>query len=413
MKSLPVALVLVVLAWIHPVSAQVLSLQEAQQLALSAQPSLDAYSRAADAARSAGAAELQLPDPRLKLGLQNFPVTTADAFMINRDDMTMKTIGVMQDVVHAEKRVVQSARMNAEADSALAERGVAERQILRDVALTWWDAHAAVERMRLLRLIANEVRIERQVLTARLAAGGVETRELLALDTMIAMLEDQQQMALRDERKARALLGRWIGVAAERPFVESNPSLEESAKATIARLRSESRLDAHPLAATARAMEAVSLKEVERARLERKPDWSWEVMLGLRASSRADMLSFQVSIPLLWDTANRQDRRVAEKLALAERAHLLLQDRERQLAAEIQTGLVEWDSIIARERLFRSQLLPTSQNRLETALASYAAGKGPYSLVAEARRAVIDARMQLASIQAELRKAAVNLRFYE
>ncbi len=66
-------------------AADVLTLARVRQLAAADQPQLVAQSAAVQAARETAVAEAQLPDPRLKLGLQNVPV---DGFALNREPMT-------------------------------------------------------------------------------------------------------------------------------------------------------------------------------------------------------------------------------------------------------------------------------------------------------------------------------------
>jgi hypothetical protein len=50
------------------------------------------------------AAAGQLPDPVLKLGLNNLPIDGPDRYSVTRDFMTMRSVGVMQELTRAEKR---------------------------------------------------------------------------------------------------------------------------------------------------------------------------------------------------------------------------------------------------------------------------------------------------------------------
>ena len=160
-------------------------------------------------------------------------------------------------------------------------------------------------------------------------------------------------------------------------------------------------------------MQEVAQRDAERAQLETTRDWSWEVSYGKRFAGRSDMVTLQVEVPLLWDTPNRQDRRSAEKRALAERAHLQVLDRERQLAADRQAALIDWDAALARERVVQRQLVPAVDARLETTLAAYRAGKVPFGAVADARRALIDARVQQIAVRTDIARAAIALQYFE
>src|SRR5690242_21148787 len=61
-------------------------------------PSIAARKAGAEAAHLSIGPAGQLPDPQVALGLDNFPVSGADRFRLNRDEMTMLSVGVMQDV---------------------------------------------------------------------------------------------------------------------------------------------------------------------------------------------------------------------------------------------------------------------------------------------------------------------------
>src|SRR3546814_6832775 len=79
----------------QPALAQAaLSLDEALALSIEQQPALSAFTRTARAAEEAAVAARQLPDPQLTIGIQNLPVTGSEAFDLNADFMTMKTIGI-------------------------------------------------------------------------------------------------------------------------------------------------------------------------------------------------------------------------------------------------------------------------------------------------------------------------------
>ena len=57
-----------------------------------------------DAAREMVVPAGELPDPKLKVGVENVPTEGADAWSLTRDFMTMSKIGLMQEFPRAEKR---------------------------------------------------------------------------------------------------------------------------------------------------------------------------------------------------------------------------------------------------------------------------------------------------------------------
>src|SRR5436309_16043872 len=82
--------------------AQALSLEEAQRRAVDRSLQLAAQDSAVRASREMAVAAGQLPDPVVKAGIDNLPVNGADQFSVSRDFMTMRRIGVMQELTRGE-----------------------------------------------------------------------------------------------------------------------------------------------------------------------------------------------------------------------------------------------------------------------------------------------------------------------
>ena len=76
---------------------------------------------------------------------------------------------------------------------------------------------------------------------------------------------------------------------------------------------------AHPTVVAKRRDIEVARQDTTVARLNRKPNWTWEVSYGQR-TGYPDLVSFGVSIPLPVAPAQRQDRETAAKLALVDKA---------------------------------------------------------------------------------------------
>lgn len=388
---------------------QVLSLDETARLAVAYQPQLDAYDHASAAAREAAIAEAQLPDPVLKLGAQSVPITGSDALRFDREDMTMSTIGVMQEMVRPEKRQAAASRMQAESEQWQLERAAEAREVIRDAKLAWIDAYETALRSALYERIATELAAERKVASQKIATGAVATSEIFQLDTLLAGMNDRRIAAENASARARAQLSRWLGDAAFRPLPaalsdETEALMRSAPPADLS-------LENHPQLAVRRQAEQVASFEAQRARADRKPDWSWEVMYGLRLEDRADLVSFQIAVPLQLNQARRQDRRLAEKLALAARAHSVTLDQERQLRADLSSVRADSKATQARLLEHEERLIPAASARLQLAMAGYAAGTLPLSAVWEARRGAIEAENEHVMIEAELLRTAIRYEY--
>ncbi|MBL8482661.1 MAG: TolC family protein, partial [Rhodocyclaceae bacterium] len=74
-------------------AAGALGLEEAQTLAAGRSETLSAQRLEHESAAARAQAAGELPDPKLILGLENLPLSGADAYSVNRDFMTMQRIG--------------------------------------------------------------------------------------------------------------------------------------------------------------------------------------------------------------------------------------------------------------------------------------------------------------------------------
>ncbi|MBB6094988.1 outer membrane protein TolC [Povalibacter uvarum] len=384
----------------------ILELTEALRLAAADQPQIETLHLQEQSAREAAEAERELPDPKLAFGVQNLPATGPDSFRLDRDEMTMLSVGVMQDVVTREKRSASSARMTAEAARLAAEADVKGREIRRDAGFAWIDAFEAQQRANALRKLVTELSSERAVSAERLASSGERSSTVLALDMEIARTRDQLFVAQRDESRARASLARWIGEHAVRPLPEHlHRDLIASADPAKAKPAS---LDAHPLIQSTEHAIEVTLREADRARADRRPDWGWQLMYGHR-QDLADMVSLQVTIGLPINRADRQDRKLAEKLAMATAARSDLADRRRELEAQLASARADLTASIARLREHQERLLPAARARLATAEAAYAGGSGQLPDVWAARREMVDVLLHHEMIMAEGVRALMQL----
>src|SRR2546423_1283809 len=90
--------------------AQALSLAAAQRKAEREAPALAVQGAALRVARANAISAGELPDPRLVAGIENVPVDGADRWNVTRDFMTMRRVGIAQDIVAPEKRRLRGER---------------------------------------------------------------------------------------------------------------------------------------------------------------------------------------------------------------------------------------------------------------------------------------------------------------
>lgn len=387
---------------------ELLSLAETIQLATQNQPLLQSLDDAAASSREASIAEAQLPDPKIKFGVTNLPVTNSNALRLDREDMTMVNVGFAQNMTPLKKREVASNRQLAVADQFATEQVATARSIERDAALAWLDVYEAQRKTELYQRLIDNMIAERKVLAASISSGNAKTSDVLGVDTNISITKEKRIFALRDERKARAALARWIGKSASRPISTELPAMTNKLNHDT----TQQKIERHPLLKNAFQSEKVAQYAVASAQANLERSWGWEVGYGKRFNGRSDMISFQISIDLQLDRVNRQDRRTAEKLVLVERVRKLTEDRRRQLSSELESAMADAEAAEALENESRTQLIPNAQAKLSIAQAGYKSGMQTIADVWQARRSVIDIELDRLSILTDKQRAAVRIGYF-
>lgn len=385
----------------------ILTLDAALQLARDRSRQLPAQDAAANAARQMAVAAGQRPDPTLKTGINNLPINGADQFSLTRDFMTMRSLGVMQEVTRGSKLKARANRFEREAEVAEANRALALTNLQRDTAVAWLD-RSYQERMReLLVGQRDEAKLQIEAADAAYRSGRGSQADVFAARAAVALIEDRIAQSERQIATAKTQLARWIGTAATDPL--SAPPAMQAVSFHPDDL--ETRLAHHPEIAVMVKREEVAQAEVEVARANKKADVSVELMYSQRGPAYSNMVSVNVAIPLQWDQKNRQDREVAAKLAALDQMRAEREETTRMHVAEALALWQEWQS--NRERLDRydSSLLPLATERTRAAIAAYRGTSGSLTAVLEARRNEIDTRMERLRLEMETARLWAQLNY--
>jgi outer membrane protein TolC len=399
-------LLLAALAAATPALGQVLTLEEARRRALEAQPALRALEHTWRAGQLNAQADGALPDPRLKLGALNVPTR---GFPDARDDMTQVGVSWEQMIPGGDKRRLRSERGHIEANLSLAESHALMQTILREVGLAWTELWLASATQRLYDELAAEHARAIEVGRSAISTGRVSQSDLLVARQALNQVVDRRLELLAQSERARAGIIRWVPEAASRTLPEALPAVAEPAPLDALRAA----LNSHPQHEMHNLQQALADADVALAREATKSDRSFEVGYYARSGGRSDMLMFQMAFELPIFAARKQDSQVAAKLRLAERARELRADHLRQLRAELESAYAEWRIAGERLRNLAATILPDARSRLETLLAQYGAGGGSLASVFDARRALIEARMQESTLRAARARARIALQYFE
>jgi outer membrane protein TolC len=389
-------------------AADPLTLIEAQRLAVGRSQQLVAQGALTAAAREQAVAAGQLPDPVLKFGIDNLPADAADRGSLTRDFMTMRRIGVMQEITRSEKRRLRTERFERDAQRVQAQRQLTLANLQRDTALAWLDRYYTQAMRELVQQQAEETRLQVQAADVAFRNGRGSQADVFAARSAVIQLEDRLSQIDRQLRNAGLMLARWVGTPdAERPLSGSPPWQTTPLQGEI----SSEHLQQHPdLLAMSAEVDAVDT-DARLAQANKQADWSVEASYAQRGPAYANMISIGVSIPLQWDQKNRQNRELAARLAMVDEAKARYEDMLRNHEAEVRGWLNDWQTGKDRIARYRNELIPIARQRTEAALTSYRTGKSDLAGALAARRDEIDTRMQALALEMETARSWAQLNF--
>lgn len=349
----------------------------------------------------------QLPDPTLKLGLNNIPVNGPDQFSLTRDFMTMRSISVMQEFTRSAKRRARAARFEAEAAAADAQRAVGLANVQRSAVAAWLERWYAEQAGMVLGRHGHSLDLTLQAATAAYRSGRGARADVLTAELEAQKLRDRQDENRVAIATATVNLQRWIGSDASRPLAD-RPRLDVPPR--VQQL-AQTDLDAIPEMAAAQRDVALAETEIRAAAETKKPDVTVELMYSQRGSAYSNMASLNVSFPVPWDQPNRQDREVAAKLAQAQEARAKSEIVKRNTTAMVGAKLTELQRNLDRLKRYDASTLPLAQAQADAALTAYRANTGTLLAVAEANRRAIDTALERLTLEAKTAKLWADLTF--
>ncbi len=390
-----------------PALAQVLTLEEALKIGEAQSPRLAAQRSAVVATSEQVGRAGQLPDPKLRLGIENLPVSGPDRFHYDRDSMTMRAVGVMQEFPNSAKREARNLRAERQRDLETVGLNAQRATLARDVAAAWLDVHYAERSRAALESLLRQYQLQVDTFAAGVARGKQGTAEAFMAHSALEQAHDRIVEQDRIIARARIALATLIADDAKRPLAAA----PDTTAFAHPREHLLSRLDDHPDLRMQEQREALARAEVDVARSTAKPDWALEVGYGHRAPAFDNMLTVMISMDLPWQTGRRQDRDIASRLAEVDQARAMRENARRVHEAEVRGWFADFDTAERRIERFERTLLPLARERSAAALAAYQGGRGELGAVLEAERAIAETELGLNQALAERAKAWANLNY--
>lgn len=343
----------------------------------------------------------QLPDPKLKFGIDNLPVQGNNDRRFTREGMTMQRVGVMQRYVSDEKRQRKALTLQAQARSVNAQSAVTRAALQREAAQAWLELAISTRALETARRLLAESAAQQGAQKASVGAGNASADSVLVWRLALSAMRDKVTLAERDVELAQARLAELTGqnvtaASGSLPRYQRLPADEQTLTEGVAQ---------HPeMVAAASVANSAKARSAESA-IAAIPDVDVEVWYGRRAQGYEDMagVMFTVDLPLF--TSQRQDKDHAADLSRSMQANDRLAQTTREHQAQIRTLIANYRAAQALWQRQREEVTPLVRQRAMLLAAQYRAGQTQLPELLEARRAVLDSELSTLQAEKELARA--------
>lgn len=376
-----VLLFMAFMSWTSAVIAEQrvpLTIAEAEDIAVASEPGQLALLAQSDALGDEAVAAGALPDPTLRVGLLNFPISEGG---FSTEGMTQAQLGLQQRFPRGRTRALRTARLQSMATQMVSNAEARSRDVVARTRVAWletyyWQrAHQIVAESR--PFFADLVSVTRSMYSV----GRKTQHDVLRAELELSRLDDRLIEANRARAESRAELSRWLGVAAYRPIAMKLPSWT-TLPPIVELLQS---LDGHPVLHAATAGISAKQSGVDLANESYKPGWALDLGYGYREGSlpsgepRSDFVSVSVTVDLPFFGKNRQDRKLASALSERRAAIATKEALYAELNSRVHAEHARWSDLSRRLSLYESRILEQSEGQAQAALLAYQSDAGDFS----------------------------------
>jgi outer membrane protein TolC len=387
-----------------------LTLPEAEALALANDPLDAALSAEADSFDAAAAVAEALPDPTLRVGLNNYPIESGN---FSSEAMTNAGISYRQAFPGGRVREYRGDKLQWQSRGKRHEARLHALEVRLSVRQRWLDVYLAERSSELIAESRSYFEDLAEITESLYSVGRKTQQDVLRADLEVSRLEHRLLELQATAAMSRGYLSEWIGAAANRGLPAELPVLP--AVPRIAMLREG--LSGHPRLAIADARIEAARADVLRADERSKPGWALDVGYGFRdgmqpsGDSRSDLATVGVTVELPFFSRTSVDSTLASALADRSAAEARREALQRMLAAELEAEYARWELLNRRLALFEERILAQSGATAEAALLAYQSDAADFADVVRAQVDDLDARLEALRLQVEKARSQAVLAY--
>ncbi len=382
-------------------AAGVLTLDEALQEALAANPDVRASSYRVEAAKARIPQAKSLMDPKVGVEFMDVPIRTAD---VRRGDEINYMIE--QELPFPGKRHQRgkAARFDAIATENNSRGQV--QDILVDVITTYYDLYRLDRQLDVVRENTGLLRSLRSSTETWYAAGKAPAAIPLKAQVELTMLKNSEillkQERLTHEAHLQALLGRPTHEAITLPRKLRLPRTPASLDQIL-----NTAQGSRPELGSLEAMTKREKAKLTEARLGLLPDLS----LGFKYDQRPGMEdawtgTASINLPIFWGKRSGEIREAKANLKAAEAEAQAMRNHTNHDVEEAYHSVLSSQKIVSS---YEREILPQARTALKAAQTAYAAGELDFMTLIDAARSDRELRMDYYETQSQLGRTAARL----
>lgn len=395
-------LLLLILCWItlsNAKASSILTLAEAERLALNQEPGVIAAQSRAKAMQEQSIAASALPNPELRVGVVNLP----RSLDFNQEAMTQKLIGIRQTLPPAGSRKARREQLEYQSSAFSKQVEARIRRVQQSVREAWLETYYWQQAQNVVienrNLFSHLVKVTRSIYSV----GRKNQQDMVRAELEFSRLEDRLLLIDEQIRRSKAALGQWIGSsAAQRPLAQRLP--EWHGFTDIQQLQKI--LPRHPLLLAADQYIASADAGIKLAKSKYKPALSIDLSYGERdkdllGNPRDDFVSGLVTLSMPLFTGHRQDKDVSAAL---ENRSAKQNDRDallRKMSRELEAVFARWQQLQFRISLYNETIIEQSRIQAQATLQAYQSDTGDFADVMRAYITDLNTKLEFIRLQTD------------
>ncbi|KFC82682.1 TolC family protein [Buttiauxella agrestis] len=383
------------------------SLQQTLAAAVHYSAELSANRNQSNALNAMADSARQLPDPKLKFGIENVPVQGSNSHRFTREGMTMQRIGIMQDYVSEDKRDRKAETILAQSASSVAKAEVIRATLQRSAAQAWLDLALSQKVLTAAQKLVAETERQIGVQKATVASGSSPASSVMDIRMTLLGMQDKVTLAQRDVTLAQTRLLQLTGEQID----NARGSLPRYQRLPADPAVLEQSVGLHP-----EVIEAAREADVAKARsaqsaVAAKPNVGVEVYYAHRADDYDDMAGVMFTVDLPMFKSQRQDKDLAADMSRSMEANDQLALAKRERVALVRTLVAQYQAAQTLWQRQQEEILPLQRQRLSLIEAQYRSGQSTLSDLLNARRTLLDTELTANSAEKSVAETWAAIRY--